>query len=104
MSGHLGKFTLSLHWLNLGSQPVDILIEHGYLLVVPQQEIVDAEEEEQRAQASKMERLESAELLYMRSQANVSSSSSGEEISQSISNAVHLAHLGNEAQSQGLLA
>jgi vacuolar protein sorting-associated protein 13A/C len=53
---------------------VEILIEDVYLLVVPQQEIVDAEEEEQRAQAAKMERLESAELLHMRNQTNVSSS------------------------------
>ena len=68
-SGHLGKFTLSLHWLNLGNQPVEILIEDVHLLVVPsQQATVDWEEEEQRVQAVKAERLAKAERSYMRSQ------------------------------------
>jgi vacuolar protein sorting-associated protein 13A/C len=72
--GHLGKFTLSLHWMNLGNQPVEILIEDVYLLVVPSpQANVDPEEEEQRAQAAKAERLENAELLHMRGQAETSS-------------------------------
>lgn len=72
--GYLGTFTLSLHWLNLGNQPVEILIEDVYLLVVPSpQDNVDPEEEERRAQATKQERLEDAELLHMRGQADVSS-------------------------------
>jgi vacuolar protein sorting-associated protein 13A/C len=70
--GYLGTFTLSLHWMNLGNQPVEILIENVYLLVVPSPlSNVDPEEEEQRAQAAKAERLESAELLHMQDQTAV---------------------------------
>ena len=70
MVGHLGKFTLSLHWMNLGNQPVEILIEDIYLLVVPSSESAyDAEEEERRMQAAKAERLQNAELLHMQGQA-----------------------------------
>lgn len=66
MKGHLGNFTLSLHWMNLGNQPVEILIEDVFLLVVPSTETpYDPEDEEQRAQAAKLERLESAELLHL---------------------------------------
>lgn len=72
--GHLGTFTLSLHWLNLGNQPVEILIEDVYLLVVPSpQANADPDEEERRTQATKAERLENAELLHMRGQAEISS-------------------------------
>jgi vacuolar protein sorting-associated protein 13A/C len=72
--GYLGTFTLSLHWMNLGSQPVEILIEDVYLLVVPSpQDNIDPEEEERRARATKQERLENAELLHMDGQAEVSS-------------------------------
>ncbi len=72
--GHLGKFTLSLHWMNLGNQPVEILIEDVYILVVPStQSNFDPEEEEERAQAAKNERLQNAELLHMRGQAETSS-------------------------------
>jgi vacuolar protein sorting-associated protein 13A/C len=71
--GHLGKFTLSLHWMNLGNQPVEVIIEDVYLLVVPsRQGDEDPEEEENRIQAAKMERLENAELLHMRGQTVVS--------------------------------
>ncbi|KAF5314046.1 hypothetical protein D9611_006808 [Ephemerocybe angulata] len=67
LEGHLGTFTLSLHWINLGNQPVEILIEDVYLLVVPSpQTNVNAAEEEARKQAAKAERLESAELLHVR--------------------------------------
>jgi vacuolar protein sorting-associated protein 13A/C len=56
--------------MNLGNQPVEILIEDVYLLVVPSsQGSIDPEEEEQRAQATKMERLSNAELLHMHGQA-----------------------------------
>ena len=69
-SGHLGKFTLSLHWMNLGNQPVEVLIEDIYLLVVPSaQSTYDEAEEERRAQAAKMERLQNAELLHIQGQA-----------------------------------
>ncbi|KAF9459895.1 vacuolar protein sorting-associated protein 13 [Collybia nuda] len=67
LEGHLGKFTLSLHWLNLGNQPVEILIEDVYLLIVPSpQTNSDPQEEEERAYTAKAERLENAELLHMR--------------------------------------
>jgi len=69
-SGRLGKFTLSLRWMNLGNQPVEILVEDIYLLVVPTvASQAGPDEEEQRAQAAKAERLENAELLYMQGQA-----------------------------------
>lgn len=59
--------------MNLGNQPVEILIEDVYLLVIPSpQTNVDPEEEESRAQATKAERLENAELLHMRGQAETS--------------------------------
>lgn len=60
--------------MNLGNQPVEILIEDVYLLVVPSpQDGIDPEEEELKAQAAKQERLENAELLHMSGQAEVSS-------------------------------
>ena len=74
--GHLGKFTLSLHWMNLGNQPVEVLIEDVYLLVIPSpQGEEDPEDEANRAHAAKMERLENAELLHMRSQSEVATGS-----------------------------
>ncbi|KAF5370222.1 hypothetical protein D9615_010080 [Tricholomella constricta] len=77
LQGHLGKLSLSLHWLNLGNQPVEILVEDVYLLVVPSSQTNhDPEEDENRAQAAKAERLENAELLHMRGQAE----SSGESV------------------------
>ena len=55
--------------MNLGNQPVEVLIEDIYLLVVPSSESAyDEQEEEQRAQAAKQERLEKAELLHVQSQ------------------------------------
>ncbi|KAG6911962.1 hypothetical protein DXG01_000210 [Tephrocybe rancida] len=74
--GHLGKLSLSLHWLNLGNQPVEILVEDVYLLVVPSSQTThDPEEDENRAQAAKIERLENAELLHMRGQADAAGES-----------------------------
>ena len=59
--------------MNLGNQPVEILIEDVYLLVVPSpQGDEDPEEEQQRLQAAKMERLENAELLHMQGRNDVS--------------------------------
>lgn len=56
---------------------MEILIEDVYLLVVPSpQDDIDPEEEECRAQAAKLERLENAELLHMGGQAEVSSGES----------------------------
>ncbi|KAF8640890.1 hypothetical protein AX17_000538 [Amanita inopinata Kibby_2008] len=71
--GHLGRFTLALHWRNLGNQPVEVLVEDVYLLVVPSsQSDLDPAEEEARLQAAKAERLENAELLHMRGQIETS--------------------------------
>jgi vacuolar protein sorting-associated protein 13A/C len=68
--GYLGTLTLSLHWMNLGNQPAQILIEDVYLLVIPSsQGNIDREEEQKRAQAAKIERLENAELLHIHGQA-----------------------------------
>lgn len=65
--GHLGKFSLSLHWFNLGNQPVEVLIEDVYLLVVPRKEDgEDPDELERRMQGAKSERLQNAEVLQMR--------------------------------------
>ncbi|KAF7791866.1 hypothetical protein EIP86_002890 [Pleurotus ostreatoroseus] len=78
--GHLGKFTLSLHWMNLGNQPVEILIEDVYLLVVPSSESTyDAAEEERRLQAAKAERLQNAELLHIQGQAEQGRAEGGQE-------------------------
>lgn len=56
--------------MNLGKQPVEVLIEDVYLLVAPSPQVnVDPEEEDCRTQATKQERLESAELLHMPGQA-----------------------------------
>ncbi|KAG6336571.1 hypothetical protein ID866_2509 [Astraeus odoratus] len=77
LEGYLGTFTLSLHWMNLGNRPVEVLIEDVYLLVVPSPQYdINPEEEEERAQAAKQERLDSAELLHMRGQADVPSEES----------------------------
>jgi len=63
----LGKFSLSLHWLNLGNQPVQVLIEDLYILVVPRKEDdQDPDELERRIQEVKLERLRNAEVLQMR--------------------------------------
>ena len=57
---------MSLHWFNLGNQPVEVLIEDLYLLVVPRKEDgEDPDELERRIQAAKLERLENAEMLKM---------------------------------------
>jgi vacuolar protein sorting-associated protein 13A/C len=60
----LGKFSLSLHWLNLGNQPVQVLIEDLYILVVPRKEDdQDPNELERRIQEAKLERLHNAEIF-----------------------------------------
>ncbi|KAJ4486135.1 vacuolar protein sorting-associated protein 13 [Lentinula aciculospora] len=80
LEGHLGEFTLSLHWMNLGNQPVEVLIKDVYLLVVPStQSAYNPQQEEERAQAAKLERLENAELLHMRGQAEQSSDDSPQQ-------------------------
>ena len=57
---------MSLHWLNLGNQPVQVLIEDLYILVVPRKEDgQDPDELERRTQDVKLERLHNAEVLQM---------------------------------------
>lgn len=56
--------------MNLGNQPVEILVEDVYLLVVPSpQTSTDPAEDAARLQAAKAERLENAELLHVQGQA-----------------------------------
>jgi vacuolar protein sorting-associated protein 13A/C len=56
--------------MNLGNQPVEIMVEDVFLLVVPSgHTTTNRTEDEARAQAVKAERLESAELLHVRGQA-----------------------------------
>ncbi|TFK77101.1 vacuolar protein sorting-associated protein 13 [Pluteus cervinus] len=74
--GFLGTFTLSLHWMNLGNQPVEVIIEDVYILAVPSaRSNVDPEEEASRMHAAKMEGLENAELLHVRDQMPVEDNS-----------------------------
>ncbi|PWZ02331.1 hypothetical protein BCV70DRAFT_172197 [Testicularia cyperi] len=63
--GYLGDLTLSIPWSNLKGKPVRILVENVYLLAAPKSASaeVDEDEEEQRAQAAKQEKLANAELL-----------------------------------------
>src|SRR2546421_1857297 len=65
--GYLGQLTLSIPWSNLRGKPVRIHIEDVFLLSAPKEEAsFDADEEERRAHALKIEKLESAELLKER--------------------------------------
>jgi len=67
VEGHLGQLTLSIPWSNLRGKPVKVNIEDVFLLSAPKEEAdYDVEEEEQRAHALKIEKLESAELLKER--------------------------------------
>ncbi|KAL9115085.1 MAG: hypothetical protein Q9227_000879 [Pyrenula ochraceoflavens] len=67
VEGHLGELTLSIPWSNLRGKPVKVNIDDVYLLAAPKEEAdYDAEEEMKRAQAVKIEKLESAELLKER--------------------------------------
>ncbi|EST05630.1 Vacuolar protein sorting-associated protein 13A N-terminal domain protein [Kalmanozyma brasiliensis GHG001] len=63
--GYLGDLTLSIPWSNLKGKPVRILVENVYLLAAPKNSSVEVDEEEeaQRAQAAKQEKLANAELL-----------------------------------------
>ena len=65
--GHISTLVLKIPWTNLRGQPVRITIEDVFLLASPKEdEAYDAEEEEKRAHAVKMEKLDSAELLKQR--------------------------------------
>jgi vacuolar protein sorting-associated protein 13A/C len=67
VEGHIGSLVLSIPWSNLRGKPVRINIEDLFLLAAPKEDQeYDAEEEEKRAHAVKMEKLDSAELLKER--------------------------------------
>ncbi|KKA27236.1 hypothetical protein TD95_004731 [Thielaviopsis punctulata] len=72
-AGHLGELTLVIPWSNLRGSPVKIMIEDVFLLASPKEESnYDADEEDQRRQRLKMERLESAEMLRERNREGMS--------------------------------
>ncbi len=79
--GYLGDLTLSIPWSNLKGKPVRILVENVYLLAAPKNSSVevDEEEEDQRAQAAKQEKLTNAELLGRDSGQSVGMSSEDEQ-------------------------
>lgn len=67
VEGHLGQLTMSIPWANLRGKPVRVNIEDIFLLAAPKEDAEYNEEEEaNRAQAVKMEKLENAELLKQR--------------------------------------
>jgi vacuolar protein sorting-associated protein 13A/C len=67
IEGHIGSLVLSIPWSNLRGKPVRINIEDLFLLAAPKaDQEYNAEEEEERAHAVKMEKLDSAELLKER--------------------------------------
>lgn len=67
VEGHIGSLVLSIPWSNLRGKPVRISIEDLFLLAAPKEDQeYNAEEEEKRAHAVKMEKLDSAELLKER--------------------------------------
>ena len=64
-TGYLGVFYMKTNWLTLGREPVQIFIEDLHLLVASSAHSESTvEEDEERAQRAKMERLENAELLH----------------------------------------
>ncbi|GAB7347666.1 hypothetical protein MBLNU459_g4530t1 [Dothideomycetes sp. NU459] len=67
IEGHLGQLTLSIPWSNLRGKPVRVNIEDVYVLAAPKEDQdYNADEEETRAHAVKMEKLDSVELLKER--------------------------------------
>jgi vacuolar protein sorting-associated protein 13A/C len=67
VAGHLGSLTLSIPWSNLRGKPLKVNIEDVFLLAAPKEDAdYDADEEDRRAHAVKMEKLDSAELLKER--------------------------------------
>ncbi|KAJ5086558.1 hypothetical protein NUU61_007865 [Penicillium alfredii] len=67
VGGHLGELTLSIPWSNLRGKPVKVDIEDVFLLAAPKEDAdYDAEEEEKREHALKMDKIESAEILRER--------------------------------------
>ncbi|KAF2866909.1 hypothetical protein BDV95DRAFT_611203 [Massariosphaeria phaeospora] len=67
VEGHLGSLTLSIPWSNMRGKPLKVNIEDVFLLAAPKEDAdYDADEEDRRAHAVKMEKLDSAELLKER--------------------------------------
>lgn len=88
--GYLGDLTLSIPWSNLKGKPVRILVENVYLLAAPKNSSaeVDEQEEAQRAQAAKQEKLANAELLGRESGQGVGMSSEDEQKNQSFTSSL----------------
>ena len=73
VEGHISSLVLQIPWSNLRGKPVRINIEDVFLLAAPKEDQeYDAEEEEKRNHAVKMEKLDSAELLKERNTAGMS--------------------------------
>ncbi len=67
VAGHLGELTLTIPWSNLRGKPVRVSVEDVFLLAAPREDAdYDPEEQERRAHALKMEKLDSAEMLKER--------------------------------------
>ncbi|KAL4821832.1 hypothetical protein BDW67DRAFT_149625 [Aspergillus spinulosporus] len=73
VEGHVGELTLSIPWSNLRGKPVKVDIEDVFLLAAPKEDVdFDPEEEERRAHAIKMDKIESAEILRERNSEGMS--------------------------------
>jgi vacuolar protein sorting-associated protein 13A/C len=67
VAGHLGELTLQIPWSNLRGKPVRVAVKDVFLLAAPREDAdYDPEEQEKRAHAIKMEKLDSAEMLKER--------------------------------------
>eukprot|EP00741_Cyanophora_paradoxa_P004884 tig00000849_g4739.t1 len=60
--GYLGKLTLKVPWSKLKSEPVEVLIQHVYVLAAPNSEWDEAEEGKRRV-AAKRDKLQTAEII-----------------------------------------
>ncbi|KAI5303434.1 hypothetical protein KEM56_007548, partial [Ascosphaera pollenicola] len=91
IEGYLGELTLSIPWSNLRSKPVKVNIEDVFLLAAPRMDSEsDPEDERRRAQALKIKKLDSADLLK---EQNVTASNQEEQLknqsfTQSLVNAI----------------
>ncbi|KAJ3092913.1 hypothetical protein HK102_000456 [Quaeritorhiza haematococci] len=64
LEGYLGDLTLTIPWNDLKNKPVRVVVNNVYVLATPRAESeYDPEEEEERAQKVKMERLETVEMI-----------------------------------------
>lgn len=82
VEGHISSLTLKIPWANLRVQPVQIQVEDVFLLAAPKEdEEYNAEEEEKRSHAVKMEKLDSAELLKERDTAGMSQEEQKKQVS-----------------------